>query len=103
MPVGWPRRSPPGEFRMNFPPSVRGALKMLKPCTEPEAEAITVVVENRSVAAQADETVAGGLLRVFGTDYRTHTIGDEARPPYCLMGVCFECLAEVDGIPNRQA
>jgi predicted molibdopterin-dependent oxidoreductase YjgC len=76
---------------------------MLKPCTEPEAEAITVVVENRSVAAQADETVAGVLLRVFGTDYRTHTIGDEGRAPYCLMGVCFECLAEVDGIPNRQA
>jgi len=76
---------------------------MLKPCTEPEAEAITVVVENQSIAARADETVAGVLLRVFVADYRTHTVGEQARAPYCLMGVCFECLAEVDGIPNRQA
>ena len=25
------------------------------------------------------------------------------RAPHCLMGVCFECLVEIDGIPNRQA
>ena len=24
------------------------------------------------------------------------------RAAYCLMGVCFECLVEVDGVPNRQ-
>ena len=76
---------------------------MLKPCIEPQAAEITVVVENRPIAARADETVAGVLLRVFGSDYRTHGVGDEPRAPYCLMGVCFECLAEVDGVPNRQA
>jgi hypothetical protein len=26
-----------------------------------------------------------------------------ARAPYCMMGVCFECLAEIDGLPNRQS
>lgn len=76
---------------------------MFKPCTEPESATLTVVVESESVAALADETVAGVLLRVFGADYRTHTVGEQARAPYCLMGVCFECLAEVDGVPNRQA
>lgn len=75
---------------------------MLRPCTEPESATFTVIVEDQPVAVQADETVAGVLLRVFGSDYRTHTIGDQARAPYCLMGVCFECLAEVDGVPNRQ-
>ena len=25
------------------------------------------------------------------------------RAPLCLMGVCFDCLAEIDGVPNRQA
>ena len=25
------------------------------------------------------------------------------RAPYCMMGVCFDCLAEIDGIPNRQS
>ena len=23
--------------------------------------------------------------------------------PYCMMGVCFDCLAEIDGVPNRQS
>ena len=25
------------------------------------------------------------------------------RAPYCMMGVCFDCLAEIDGVPNRQS
>ena len=25
------------------------------------------------------------------------------RAPYCMMGVCFECLVEIDGKPSRQA
>jgi hypothetical protein len=75
---------------------------MLKLFTDPEVPTVTVWVENQSVAAQADESVASVLLRVFGTDYRTHVVGGATRAPYCMMGVCFECLAEVDGVANRQ-
>ena len=75
---------------------------MLKLFTEAETPAVTVLVEGQPVQAQADETVASVLLRVFGADYRTHSVEDSPRAPYCLMGVCFECLAEVDGVPNRQ-
>jgi predicted molibdopterin-dependent oxidoreductase YjgC len=25
------------------------------------------------------------------------------RAPYCMMGACFDCLVEIDGIPNQQA
>ena len=24
------------------------------------------------------------------------------RGPYCMMGVCFDCLVEIDGRPNQQ-
>ena len=24
------------------------------------------------------------------------------RGPFCMMGVCFDCLVEVDGVPNVQ-
>ena len=27
--------------------------------------------------------------------------GSEA--PYCMMGICFDCLAEIDGMPEPQA
>lgn len=75
---------------------------MLRQCTDPESASVTVVVEGRSLSAGADETVASVLMRVFGSDYRTSAIDDSTRAPYCMIGVCFECLAEVDGVPNRQ-
>ena len=25
------------------------------------------------------------------------------RLPWCMMGACFDCLAEIDGVANRQA
>jgi len=31
------------------------------------------------------------------------TIVAYCRGPFCLMGSCFDCLVEIDGIPNRQA
>ncbi len=34
---------------------------------------------------------------------RTTPVGAAPRLPYCMMGVCFDCLAEIDGVPNRQA
>ena len=24
------------------------------------------------------------------------------RGPFCMMGVCFDCLVEIDGVPNVQ-
>jgi sarcosine oxidase subunit alpha len=33
-----------------------------------------------------------------------HDAGDGApRAPYCLMGVCFDCLVTIDGVGSRQA
>ncbi|NKB63567.1 MAG: hypothetical protein GKR95_16110 [Gammaproteobacteria bacterium] len=30
-------------------------------------------------------------------------ISEAPRGPYCMMGVCFECLVEIDGKRNQQA
>ena len=34
---------------------------------------------------------------------RTTPVSGSPRAPLCMMGVCFECLMEIDGVPNRQA
>ena len=34
---------------------------------------------------------------------RETPVGDTPRLPYCMMGICFDCLAEIDGVANRQA
>ncbi len=32
-----------------------------------------------------------------------HPVDGSARAPYCLMGVCFECLMEINGQANVQS
>jgi hypothetical protein len=34
---------------------------------------------------------------------RETAVSGGPRLPLCMMGVCFDCLAEIDGVPNRQS
>lgn len=65
---------------------------------------VLVEFEGTPVRVPAGLTVAAALLghAGAGTFYANSADGSE-RAPHCLMGVCFECLVEIDGIPNRQA
>jgi class 3 adenylate cyclase len=47
-------------------------------------------------------TAAAAVL-LHGSTCRTTPVSGSARAPYCMMGVCFDCLMEIDGTPNRQA
>jgi len=38
-----------------------------------------------------------------GFDSIRETASGGERAPYCMMGVCFDCLAEIDDVPNRQS
>lgn len=42
--------------------------------------------------------LVSGQLRLRGT-----AVSGAPRAPYCMMGACFECLVEIDGIPSRQS
>ena len=64
---------------------------------------VTVTVDGVAVDAREGDTVAAALLAAGIVAFRTTAIGGAPRGPYCLMGVCYECLVEIDGAPNRQA
>ena len=64
---------------------------------------VPVTIDGRPFVARAGDTVATALLAAGVTMFRTTPGRGAARGPYCLMGVCFECLVEIDGEPNRQA
>ena len=63
--------------------------------------AVTLHVDGRPVRAHAGETVAAALLAEGVTATRT-TAGGDPRGVFCGMGVCFDCLAVVDGVPNTR-
>lgn len=64
--------------------------------------AVTIQFDGLPVAARDGDSVAAALL-VGGHAVTRTTPGGEPRGPYCMMGVCFDCLVEVDGVANVQA
>lgn len=64
---------------------------------------VTFRFEDESIAVPAGITVAAALLLRGAGHFRTTPVNSSPRAPYCMMGVCFECLVEVDGKPSRQA
>ena len=75
---------------------------MFRKLHDPGANAVTIYIDGTAVAAEAGESVAAVLLRQPDAWTRTTPVSGSPRAPYCLMGVCFECLAEVDGVASVQ-
>jgi sarcosine oxidase subunit alpha len=65
--------------------------------------AVTLTVDGKPVEARAGDTVAAALLAAGIRHCRTTPVTGAPRAPYCLMGVCFDCLVTIDGIGSRQA
>lgn len=59
--------------------------------------------EGQVVDAKAGDSVAAALLAAGVAAFRDTPVSGAARGPWCLMGVCFDCLVEIDGAANRQA
>jgi hypothetical protein len=61
-----------------------------------------VLVDGRAVTAYAGETVAA-ILFAEGLAATRRTRRGAPRGVFCGMGVCFDCLVVVDGVPNTRA
>lgn len=63
---------------------------------------IEVTIDGRAERVRAGDTVAAALFSVGIESHRTTDVSGTPRTPYCMMGVCFECLVVIDGVGNRQ-
>ena len=63
---------------------------------------LTLMVNGRRVTAHEGETVHAALLAAGIRGMRKSKTG-EARAGFCGMGVCFECVATVDGVGDQRA
>jgi predicted molibdopterin-dependent oxidoreductase YjgC len=59
--------------------------------------------EERTIEAREGDTIAAALLAAGISHFRSAPESGSPRAPYCMMGVCFECLVEVDGLANCQS
>jgi sarcosine oxidase subunit alpha len=63
---------------------------------------ITVTIDGKAVEAHTGDSVAAAMLAAGLSHCRTTAVSGAKRAPYCMMGVCFDCLVTVDGLGNRQ-
>ena len=71
--------------------------------TSEQRRVVEIFVEGRSVRAREGDTLATALLNAEVVPFRRTPVSGQPRAPLCLMGVCFDCLVEVDGAQNVQA
>jgi sarcosine oxidase subunit alpha len=75
---------------------------MFKRLPDGETRTVTLTVDGRAIEARAGDTIAAALLAAGLSSTRQSAVSQSPRGPYCMMGVCFECVVTVDGVANRQ-
>jgi len=75
---------------------------MFKTDTDLMQNTVTVTLDGKSVSLPSGLSVAAALFGIGETISRISTTSRKPCSPHCLMGVCFECLMEIDGV-QRQA
>lgn len=76
---------------------------MFQRLPDPQRRTVDLTVDGKAVTACEGDSVAAGLLAAGIVQCRTTPVSGAPRAPYCMMGVCFECLVTIDGVGNRQA
>ncbi len=64
---------------------------------------VSVSINGQPVQVPEGETVAAAVLVHGLSSSRSTPVSGAPRAPFCLMGVCFECLMVIDGKANQRA
>src|SRR5699024_8000279 len=75
---------------------------MFVPLSPFEAD-LTIYFQGRAIPAQRGDSVAAALLRAGIARFRTSPVSGAPRLPFCMIGHCFECLVDIDDVPDQQA
>jgi len=68
----------------------------------PTSSSVEVILDGKATSVPAEMNVAASLLAIGKIVSKISPTSKKPCSPHCLMGVCFECLMEIDGV-QRQA
>ncbi|MGO4123802.1 (2Fe-2S)-binding protein [Inquilinus sp. YAF38] len=68
-----------------------------------EPATLEIEIDSRRLPVPAGASVAAALLLHGRQAVHRAAVSGLPRGPYCMMGVCFDCLVEIDGRPGQQA
>lgn len=75
---------------------------MFRRLPEGGAAMLRFTIDGEPATARAGDSVAAAMMANGHAACRETVVSGAARGPYCLMGVCFDCLVVIDGVGNRQ-
>jgi len=64
---------------------------------------VHVQIDGQLCVAEEGECLASVIFRQKSNIFRHHPVDGSPRAAFCMMGVCFECLVEVNGLPDQQS
>lgn len=76
---------------------------MFKQLSHSDTETIEVILNGQKIQVTGGITVAAMCLTQGLRFTRTTPISESKRAPFCMMGVCYECLMVIDGKSNQRA
>ncbi|MCW8884798.1 MAG: (2Fe-2S)-binding protein [Motiliproteus sp.] len=76
---------------------------MFRSLSQSAAKQVSLIINDRRVLVPVGSSVWAAMALAGDTATRLSPVTEQKRSAYCAMGVCFECLVEIDGMPNRQA
>lgn len=71
--------------------------------SEALGESVTIYFEDAPIICKPTDSVAAAVLLADPGYTRRTPVTKAPRAPYCMMGACFECLMNIDGVENQQA
>ena len=71
--------------------------------SEQRGKELKFTFDGHPLLAYEGETVAAALLAIAQIVLRTTDRLEKPRSLFCNMGVCFDCLVQIDGHPNQRA
>jgi predicted molibdopterin-dependent oxidoreductase YjgC len=76
---------------------------MFKRLPDVAGATVAITIDGTPFSARPGDSVAAALLLAGRAACGVTAVTGRKRAPYCLMGVCFECLVTIDGEAARQA
>ncbi len=64
---------------------------------------VTITVDGVPVGGRAGQSIAGVLIGAGEQAWRTTSFASAARGVFCGIGVCFDCVVEVNGLADVRA
>jgi predicted molibdopterin-dependent oxidoreductase YjgC len=64
---------------------------------------VRITVDGAALECRAGDSVAAALFAAGMPACRDTAVSGAARGPFCMMGICYDCLVGIDGRANQQA